>query len=138
MDYEIIVKYVDHGSRVFNNYYHAPNTYESTKIPNSSTRLDEPHDRSEHRSINRPRDRKRHVQQRKVAYLCSDYRIENGVLVLSNSNKRGVIGPGTMIPLTSIEEITIDIARDDSKQIKEDYTTATDQVDARQVARRSV
>ncbi len=136
MDYEVIVKYVDRGNQVFNSYYQAPPTSETTEVPPTSTRLEEPYKHSEHRSINPSPPQDRRAQQRMVSYTCSDYRVESGVLIMTDGT-HGAKGPGTMIPLTSIEEIIIDIAQDDLKQIKKDYKSATGQVAARQTGRRN-
>jgi len=103
--YEIIVKFIQSETEVFNPSYTPDFQSGSTKNTNGDvgTRIRP----SEHTTYTtNPIDlpTQRPPQQKIAIYTCTDYRVENGVLVITE--KTGSL-EGFLIPLSVIQEVKI-------------------------------
>lgn len=101
--YEIIVKFVN-SERDDTLYFPSPESFEHTKISNDATALTNG-DTTLHTVKSRePRPAYRPASPKIALYECSEYKVENGVLVMKSSNT-GI--EGFMVPLSVIQEIQI-------------------------------
>jgi hypothetical protein len=102
--YEVTVRYVQSERETFNPNYSPPHTYSKTNsVDDGGTRI-RPFEPTTFTTVPTPVTPDRPQSQKTVVYECVDYRIENGVLVITE--KLGS-PEGFMVPLSVIQEIRV-------------------------------
>lgn len=103
--YEITVRYSMSEWEEFNPLHGIPPVIERTVESGDGTRIVEPYDGGTH-TVTEQKPMTRCIMQPKIAiYECADYRIEDGMLIMSDG-----IGSldGFMVPLSVIQEVRVD------------------------------